>query len=146
MRMIELPGHNGWNYEETRFISERVNVLTKHQKQRWVEQLKHYIKGTITGGELDYIVIAGHLPINDGADDPNQRPLTLTILRTCIVILEQEWGKKPIIILSCAGGTDEHWQIWHPEDCLGDWPGTEGFPHIVIGLDNEIRKHPDSDR
>jgi hypothetical protein len=30
--------------------------------------------------------------------------------------LEKEWGVRPFVTLACAGGADQHWQIFHPKD------------------------------
>ena len=36
-------------------------------------------------------------------------------LRAFTVDLENLWGTRPRLVLACAGGSDEHWQFFHPE-------------------------------
>ena len=46
-----------------------------------------------------------------------------TALRKACMALESEWGISPRVVLACAGGSDEHWQLWHPARCRkGDTP------------------------
>jgi hypothetical protein len=55
--------------------------------------------------------------------------------------LDKEWGTAPILILSCAGAADEHWQIRHPKDMNGTFPV---FPRFVVLQDGTVEPHPDA--
>lgn len=60
--------------------------------------------------------------------DPN---LSLDTLRDRIMRYEAEnGGKRPVVVLACAGFADEHWQIFN----WGDH-ARGGDPSIVISRD-----------
>jgi hypothetical protein len=70
----------------------------------------------------------------------------LSMLRTEIMRCEAEWGGlRPVVTLACAGGSDEHWQIWHPDDYRAG-----GMPHLVVmtqvTVGTTVERHPDSIR
>lgn len=67
--------------------------------------------------------------------------LTADTLRSHTIQLEREWGVRPALFLACSGGSDEHWQIWHPDDLHPD-----GMPHLVVRPDGTSERHPDSTR
>jgi len=55
------------------------------------------------------------------------------VVRDC----EKRWGLRPVIILACQDGEDEHWQVWHP-----DIHGKEdGHAHFTIDKDAECFQH-----
>lgn len=61
-----------------------------------------------------------------------------TALREASIALSAQWGVAPRCVLSCAGGSDEHWQLWHPARCRrGDHPA-----YVLIGAD--LTMHPDA--
>ena len=66
-------------------------------------------------------------------------PGTLITLRDEIIRLETAWGIAPIIVLSCGGYTDEHWQIWHPADRVMD-----GMPRYTWTDLGGLEPHPDA--
>lgn len=70
--------------------------------------------------------------------------LDLAALRQHVLDLQQEWGVHPILILSCPGGSDEHWQLWHPDDVGCE--DRETMPHLVVLPTGEASRHPDSAR
>lgn len=59
---------------------------------------------------------------------------TLTIETVCQSI-ESHWGMRPLLTLACAGGSDQHWQIFHPARL--DMP-------CFTFMDHTLEEHPDA--
>lgn len=72
--------------------------------------------------------------------------LNLETLRDYVTKLEREWGTRPIVVLACSGGSDEHWQIWHPDDVKAGFQGEERMPHLVLCPEGTVSTHPDTKR
>ena len=56
------------------------------------------------------------------------------------------WGAAPRVTLACAGGSDEHWQIAHPDDELPTLVVTAdptGDGWAVTGDGWVVARHPD---
>ena len=61
-----------------------------------------------------------------------------TALQDACITLTNLWGVAPRCVLSCAGGSDEHWQLWHPARCRrGDAPA-----YVLTGA--SLLMHPDA--
>ena len=63
----------------------------------------------------------------------------LTTLRQTSAHLEKEWGVHPLIVLSCMGGEDEHWQFFDPRDVELD---AEPMPYCIVTKDGAREFHP----
>lgn len=65
-----------------------------------------------------------------------------------LIALEDEWGTRPLLTVACAGGSDQHIQVWHG-DALFDHVGPEEpMPAYVITetVDGpHIAIHPNAD-
>ncbi len=64
---------------------------------------------------------------------------TLTAIRQTAAALEKEWGVHPLIVLSCMGGEDEHWQFFDPRDVELD---AEPMPYCIVTKDGAREFHP----
>ncbi len=62
--------------------------------------------------------------------------VTIETIAAALTDIEAAWGVRPRLVLACAGGSDQHWQIYHP-----DHPD---MPTAVILMDGTIEDHPDS--
>lgn len=64
---------------------------------------------------------------------------TAADIATAAALVESAWGIRPACILACAGGTDAHWQLWHPAYMRpGDMPG------YVWTAESGLTMHPDA--
>jgi hypothetical protein len=63
---------------------------------------------------------------------------TAPSIEAAAVLIEAHWEVRPYCVYACAGGSDAHWQLWHPRRIgRGDAPG-------YIYADGEVRMHPDA--
>lgn len=56
-------------------------------------------------------------------------------IRIAAFQIEARIGTRPRCVLACFGGTDEHWQLYHPE-----YPDV---PMVVLTPEGELMPHPD---
>ena len=68
-------------------------------------------------------------------DDNNPLTEMVDLIRT-LHELAMKWGMPPIVLSSCAGGTDEHLQIYHPEHLE--------MPCYVVFPTGVMEEHPDA--
>ena len=59
-----------------------------------------------------------------------------TALRSVVMDCEAVWHTRPFVVLACAGYSDEHWQVYHP-DFLE-------MPVYTIDTTGSIELHPDA--
>lgn len=67
-------------------------------------------------------------------------------IRDHLIQCQAAWGCLPHLVLACAGGKDEHWQIWSSDDMYrAARAGQECFPRLVSMDDGEtFTPHPDA--
>lgn len=58
-----------------------------------------------------------------------------------ITQLTRQWGVSPTLRVSCIGSSDEHIQLYHPDD----YSDPDAMPHLVID-DSGVSLHPDTNR
>jgi len=64
----------------------------------------------------------------------------LTAIRQTAGHLEKEWGMRPIIILACMGGQDEHWQFFDPRIIRS--MDEEHMPFCTVDRNGKREFHP----
>lgn len=90
--------------------------------------------------QLDYISFSLDVARQDVRPrDIEEQPPTL---RDHILWAERALCVTPYVMLACAGGTDEHWQIWDPNE-LHRAHGSECFPAFIVTRDGVLMPHPD---
>lgn len=62
-------------------------------------------------------------------DHPWAQPLLDAVRRA-----EEAWKTQPRVTLACAGYSDAHWQVFHPDDTM---------PSLVVDMDGNTDEHPD---
>ena len=93
--------------------------------------------------DLDYVSFSLDVAQQDVRPrDIEEQPTTL---RDHVLWAERAFGgSAPHVVLACAGGTDEHWQIWDSDELYrSNCEGVECFPAFVVGLDGVLHPHPD---
>jgi hypothetical protein len=65
-------------------------------------------------------------------------PIACPSVEAAAAHAQHEWGIAPLCVLACVGGTDQHWQLWHPLHRVPD-----GVPSLVLA-DGWLDAHPDA--
>jgi hypothetical protein len=71
------------------------------------------------------------------------RPQDLRDLEACIIALEVRWKIRPVLQLACGGGSDQHWQIFHPDDFIYRSAEYSKMPSAIWTEEKGFEIHPD---